>query len=103
MYARHVTMQLKNNVIREFPTVLEKEILPLLRKQRGFMDEMLFITPDKNDAVAISLWEEKEHADAYSRDTYPQVVRILDKYIESSPVVKPFEVKYSTFHKMAHA
>jgi hypothetical protein len=101
MFARHVTLQLKNNVVREFPVTFEKEILPLLRKQKGFLDEMLFFTPEKLDAIAISLWEEKEYAETYNREVYPQVVRILQKYIEGTPVVKPFEVQYSTFHKIA--
>jgi hypothetical protein len=101
MFARHVTLQLKTNAVREFPIAFEREILPLLRKQKGFLDEMLFMTPEKPDAVAISLWEEKEHAEIYNREVYPQVVKILQKYIEGTPLVKPFEVRYSTFHKIA--
>jgi len=101
MFARHVTLQLKSNLVREFPVTFEKEIVPLLRKQKGFLDEMLFVTPESLDVVAISLWEEKQHAEAYNREVYPQVVKILQKYIEGTPVVKPFEVKYSTFQKIA--
>ena len=101
MFARHVTLQLKSNLVREFPSAFEKEIIPLLRKQKGFLDEMLFFTPETFDAIAISLWEEKEHAETYNREVYPQVVRILEKYIEGNPVVKPLEVKYSTFQKIA--
>jgi heme-degrading monooxygenase HmoA len=101
MFARHVTLKLKTNFARDFPVVFEKEILPLIRKQKGFLDEMLLVTPEKWEVVAISLWEEKEHAEIYNRETYPQVLNILGKYIESTPVVKPFEVQYSTFHKIA--
>ena len=103
MFGRHVTLQLKSNLVREFPVTFEKEIVPLLRKQKGFLDELLFFTPGTFGAVAISLWEEKEHAEAYNREAYPQVLRTLEKYIEGTPVVKPLEVKYSTFHKIGIA
>jgi hypothetical protein len=103
MYARHVTFQLKPNVAKEFPVTFEKEILPLLRKQKGFLDELLLITPEKKDAVAISLWEAKEHAENYHRDVYPQVERMMAKYFENTPIVKKFEAEYSTFHKIAFA
>ncbi len=36
MFARTVTVRLKNNMAAEFKKTLENEILPLLRKQRGF-------------------------------------------------------------------
>ena len=35
MFARHITLQLPN-LAKEFPVVFEKEIVPLLKKQKGF-------------------------------------------------------------------
>jgi len=52
-------LQLKPNLVNEFPVTFEKEILPLLRRQKGFLDELLLVTPEKREAVAISLWETK--------------------------------------------
>lgn len=43
------------------------------------MDELLLITPDKSEMVAISLWENKEFAEVYNREFYPEVVKILNK------------------------
>ena len=103
MYARPVTLQLKPNLVNEFPVTFEKEILPLLRKQRGFLDELLLVTPEKREMVAISLWETKEHAETYNRELYPQIEKIVAKFIEGIPVVKKFETEYSTFHKIAFA
>jgi heme-degrading monooxygenase HmoA len=101
MFARHLTFQVKPNVANEFPVVFEKEILPLLRKQKGFLDELLLVTPEKREVVAISLWEAKENAEAYTRELYPQIEKIVAKFIEGVPVVKKFEAEYSTFHKIA--
>ena len=103
MFARLVTLQLKPNLVNEFPVTFEKEILPLLRKQRGFLDELLLVTPEKREMGAISLWETKEHADTYNRELYPQIEKIVAKFIEGIPVVKKFEAEYSTFHKIAFA
>lgn len=103
MFARLVTLQLKPNVVNEFPVTFEKEILPLLRKQRGFLDELLLVTPEKREVVAISLWDTKEYAETYNRELYPQIEKIVARFIEGLPVVKKFEAEYSTFHKIAFA
>jgi hypothetical protein len=97
MYSRYLTLQIKNNMVREFPHVFEKEILPLLRKQKGFLDELILAAPGKTEAIAISLWENKEFAEVYNREVYPEALKILNKYIEGVPVMKTFEVEYATF------
>ena len=66
MYARNVSMHLKANTAGVFTQTLEKDVLPLLRKQNGFKDEISFIAPDRSEAVAISLWDRKEDADNYN-------------------------------------
>jgi len=97
MFARHVTMNLKPVVAKEIRPVLENEILPMLRRQKGFLDELLLVHPLKNEAIAISLWEEKEHAEKFNKDVYPEIVKILNRYTEGVPIVKDFEVPYATF------
>ncbi len=97
MYSRHVTLQIKNNMVREFPHVFERELLPLLRKQKGFLDELILAAPGKTEAITISLWETKELADVYNREVYPEIVNILNKYIDGVPVWKTLEVEYATF------
>jgi len=100
MFARQVTLQLKPNMVNEFPVTFQKEILPLLRKQKGFLDELLLVTPEKREAEAISLWETKEYAEAYNRELYPQIEKVVNRFIEGFPEVKKFEAEYSTFHKI---
>ena len=101
MYARNVTLNLKPNTAREFTQTFEKDILPMLRKQNGFKDEITFVGPNGKEALAISLWDRKESADQYSRDTYPQVLKSLAKVVEGTPEVQAYEVGNSTFHKIA--
>ena len=101
MYARNVNLSLKLNTASEFTQTFEKDILPLLRKQNGFKDEITFLGEDGKDAVAISLWDRKESADRYGRDTYPQVLKGLAKVVDGTPEVHAYEVSNSTYHKIA--
>ena len=102
MFARHVSMHLKPNTRAEFAQTLEKEIIPLLRKQNGFHDEIAFVAAGGGTlVVAISLWDKQEDAEAYQRTAYPEVLKTLSKVVEGTPEVRDFEVANSTFQKIA--
>jgi len=99
MFARTVTVRLKNNMAADFKKTLENEILPLLRKQRGFQDEITLVAQEGNEAVGISLWDNRQNAEAYQRETYPEVQKLLTKVIDGSPQVKTYDVPTSTIQK----
>lgn len=103
MFARRVYLHLKPNSVAEFTQRLEKEIIPLLRKQKGFQDEISFVGQGGTEAFGISLWDKAENAEAYNRGTYPEVTKILATVVEGAPQVETFEVSNSTFHKIAAA
>jgi len=101
MFARNVSIRLKANCVGEFTRTLENEVIPLLRKQNGFQDAISLVDSNGTEAVAISLWDHKENAEAYNRATYPEVQKALAKVLEGTPQVKTYEVSNSTFHKIA--
>jgi hypothetical protein len=101
MFARSVSIRLKNNSVAEFTRLIENNALPLLRKQDGFQDELTFVVPGGGEAVAISLWDEKQNADSFGRNAYPEVLKALGSVVEGTPQVRTFEVCNSTFHKIA--
>ena len=101
MFARIVSMRLKSNNAAEFTQTIEQKILPILRKQKGFRDEVTFVQPNGTEAVGISLWDQKEHAEAYNSGGYSEVVRELSKLVEGTPRIQTFEVSNSTVHKIA--
>jgi len=103
MFARHITLQLKPNLANELTVTFEKEIVPLLKKQKGFVDELLLVTPQRNKLVAISLWETKELAEVYNRELYPRIEKMVEKYILGVPVIENFHEEYATFRKIAVA
>ena len=101
MFARQVSMRLKPNSTKAFTDCIEKEIIPLLRKQKGFQDEITLVAPGGLEAIGISFWDQKENAEAYSRSTYREVQKALAKVIEGIPQVETYDVSNSTFHKIA--
>ena len=100
MFARRVSMHLKPNSVAELTQRLEKEIIPMLRKQQGFQDEIMFVVPGGMEAFGISLWERAENAEAYNRGTYPEVLKTLAGVVEGTPQVETYNVSNSTFHKI---
>jgi hypothetical protein len=55
MFARNVSFHLKSNTLSDYTRSFEKDVLPLLRKQNGFKDEITFAGPGGVDVTAISL------------------------------------------------
>ena len=103
MFARKVYMHLKPNSVVEFIRRIEREILPLLRKQKGFQDEITFVAQGGAEAFGISLWDKAENAEAYNRGAYPEVINLLARVVEGVPQIETYEVANSTFHKIAAA
>jgi hypothetical protein len=101
MYARRVSLKLKPNSSVEFTQHLQKEIIPMLRKQSGFQDEITFVAPGGTEAFGVSLWDTKQSADNYNRGSYAAVAKILAKVVDGTPQVETYEVANSTFHKIA--
>jgi hypothetical protein len=103
MFARNVSIRLKPNMLSDYTQAFEKEVLPLLRKQKGFKDEITFAGTGGVDVTAISLWENKTDAEPYNTNIYPQVLKTLARFIEGTPKVQTSDVVNSTFHKIEAA
>ena len=101
MFARNVSLRLKPNTLSEFTHTFDNDVIPMLRKQNGFQDEITFAIPGGLDVTAISLWDTKEHAEAYSTAGYPQVLKTLDRVLDGTPKVRVSDVISSTIHKAA--
>ena len=100
MFGRQVTLKLKANSGTELNRIAEAEILPILRKQKGFCDETTFIAAERSEAVVNSFWDTKADAEAYDRTAYADVLKTLSNVIDGPPTVKTFEFANSTFHQV---
>ena len=101
MFAHNVSLRLKPNTLSEFTRIFDREVIPMLRKQSGFRDEITFALPGGLDVVAISLWDTKDYAEAYSTAGYPQVLKTLDRVLDGTPKVQVSDVISSTIHEPA--
>ena len=106
MFARKLSIHLKPNTLAEFIKTVETDILPLLRKQPGFQDEITFAVREGNNGnnvLAISLWDTQKNAENYDVSAYKDVLKMLGNVIDGTPKVGTTEVLHSTFHKIRTA
>ena len=95
-FARNVHFQIKSGKEKEFTTLFENEVIPMLRKQSGFQNELTFVNPD--EAIGVSLWDNRKSAETYNTSTYPQVLAKLNQVIVGTPTVKTYDVTATTLH-----
>jgi hypothetical protein len=103
MFARKLSIHLKPNSLAEFTKTVENNIVPLLRKQPGFQDEITFAVPESNNVLAISLWDTQKNAEKYDSAVYKDVLELLGTVIDGTPKVGTTEVLHSTFHQIRTA
>ena len=103
MFVRKVSMRLKSEAASEFIHKMENEIIPLLRKQQGFLDEMTLLAQGGKEVYAYSFWESSTDAENYGKKEFVRVTGMLAGVIEGAVRVHTYMVANSTFHKMASA
>jgi len=82
MFARIVEFIPKFEKKDEFVKTVKNEILPLLKKQPGFLEILPLYPENRNEKVFnITLWMEKKDAERYERDTFPKVEKLLQPYL----------------------
>lgn len=100
MFARHVRMHLKADGRPGLVRAIESETIPALKEFPGFTGEVVLVSNDGKEAIGISVWDSKEHADVYDRQGYGQVLKSLEKFTEGKPELRTYEVTNSTFEKI---
>jgi hypothetical protein len=103
LIARKVAARLKPNSLAEFTKLMEREILPWLRKQAGFLDLITLAVPNGTEVATISFWDDKLNAQAYNSNGYPEAVKILEKLLDGTPYVKTFDIVSSTVQSVSLA
>ena len=91
MFARILDFEVKLEKKEDFVTVVKNEILPILKKQTGFLEILPFF-PEKmkeEKVITISLWATKMDAERYEREIYPKALNILKPFLNT-----PVNVNY---------
>ena len=101
MFTRVVELTSKPRKSRELSSLINDTIVPILRKQAGFVDEIVLVSDaDSNRVLALSFWKTRDDAERYQREQYNSVRETLQPLLEGEPVVRTFEVHTSTGHKI---
>lgn len=103
MFVRVVTMPLKPGITAKYAEAVEKHAIPVLRKQKGFVEQLSLVTDDDKVSVGITLWESKKDAEAYGRSAFADVMKTLGDVAAGPFDVKVGRVTNSTAHKIAPA
>ena len=99
MFTRVVEIRTKLGKTRDFSALLIEKVLPILKKQPGFVDEITMVSNTEPDRVlALSFWQSEADAEKYNREQYPKVTEILTPLIDFPPIVQTFDVDTSTTH-----
>lgn len=95
-FARNVRFQVKQGKEQELGTLFQNDVLPLLRQQKGFRDEVMLVDDGSHRAIGISLWDDRQSAENYRTTAYPKVLETLSPVIDGSPTVEMFDVAATT-------
>ena len=101
MFTRVVELISKQGKSRELSSAINDKVVPILKKQAGFVDEIVLVSDADSDRVlALSFWSKREDAERYQREQYNSVRETLQPLLQADPVVRTFEVHTSTGHKI---
>ena len=101
MYMMFIDGDLKPDKKDEFLKVWSSQILPLLKKQDGFVDEILLLEDGSLKPCGLSFWRSKEQAERYRRDAFPQAKGFVEHLLSGAPTVRGFEVAASETFNIA--
>jgi heme-degrading monooxygenase HmoA len=102
MFTRVLEMTSKAGKSQEVANTINDRAVPILKKQRGFVDEIVLISSGKADQVlALSFWNEREDAEEYRKEQYQKIHDMVRPLLETEPEIRTFDVHTSNTHKIA--
>jgi quinol monooxygenase YgiN len=104
MFARILEFVPKFEKKDEFIKVVKNEVLPILKKQTGFLEILPFLPEDKMEKmIVVSLWTEKRYAELYLKEIFPKVEPILRPYLTTPITWKLYAVETTLCEHFVHA
>jgi heme-degrading monooxygenase HmoA len=102
MFTRIVELTTKPGKNKQLSDTINDKVLPILKKQKGFVDEIVLVA-DKEDnrVLSLSFWNTKEDAEQYHRAEYQKVQEMVRQLLDAEPMIRTFDVHTSTTHKIA--
>ena len=92
MFTRIVELTTKPGKNRQLADAINEKVLPILKKQKGFLDETVFVSEEDNRVLAQGFWKTKEDAEQYHRAEFHKVHETIRHLLETEPVIRMFIV-----------
>jgi len=102
MFTRVVEIETMAGKGRDFVSAMNEKVLPILKKQSGFADEIMLVgSTDPDRILTLTFWQTEADAELYNREYSSQVSEILKPLYERAPTVTTYNVDTSTTHAIA--
>ena len=102
MFTRVVELTTKPGKNKQLSETINDKVLPILKKQKGFVDETVLVSDtEDNRVLSLSFWNSKEDAERYQREQYPAIHEMVRHLLEAEPIIRTFNVDSSTTHRIA--
>ena len=100
-YARNVQFTVRFGKVDEFNRLMNTEILPLLKNEKGFCQDLTLLHGNKG--ISTSVWDDRACAETYNTKTYPEVLKKLNPVLEGTPRVETYDTVLTTVLPVVHA
>ena len=102
MFTRIVELITKPGKNKQLSDTINDKVLPILKKQKGFVDETVLVSDKEDNCVlSLSFWKTKEDAEEYQRAEYQKIKEMVQHLLEGEPMIRTFDVHSSTTHRIA--
>ncbi len=94
MIARKMELTIRPEKFTDFKTLVEKEILPILKRQPGFLEALALhheIDPEK--VINITLWKSKTDVENYHRKEFPRIQEMMKPYLHDTGKMEYYTVE----------
>ncbi len=100
-FARNVHFTLRNGKVDEFNRLMNAEILPLLKNEKGFRQDLTLL--GGNSCMSVSVWDDRASAETYNTKTYPEVLKRLNSVLEGTPHIDTYDTIFTTIPTVVRA
>src|SRR6266566_4647023 len=101
MFTRVVELISESGKAKELANTINEKVVPILKKQRGFVDETVLISDTEPTRIlGLSFWNNKEDAERYHQEQYPKIHEMMKHLLETEPNIRTFDVHTSTTHRI---
>jgi hypothetical protein len=98
MFARTLELTVKVDQKPELINRAKTEIMPILDKQKGFVNIFVFENEvELTKLLVTTMWQTKLDEERYERDAFPMIRHIIEPFLMAPPIVKMYRVEETIY------